>query len=245
MKYLLLIAGICGLIFAEPLSRNPVNNERYARQILENSRRNFPCGWPEYGIGPIDPLFLPYFQITQRTNGVNVVVDMTNVNFLGLRHFIIERFIFNADQTISYTFFVDYARMDGDHITRGSMVGIPVVNGQGRFFSEMFNSRYHGTVRHSTQPGTNFIFMVNQVTTVEIQHMTMQMTGFGALNATVNQQVNDQIPYMIMSVEFQQQMNDMLDGIILPIFNAIASGQTVNTITNHLAFMASNPRQNC
>ena len=170
---------------------------------------------------------------------------MTNVNFLGLRHFIIERFTFNPDQTISYTFFVDYARMDGDHVTRGSMVGIPVVNGQGRFFSEMFNSRYHGTVRYSMQSGTNFLFMVDQVTRVEIQHMTMQMTGFGALNNTVNQQVNEQIPYMITSVEFQQQMNDVLDGIIIPIFNAIANGQTLNTITSHLAFVASNPRQNC
>lgn len=170
---------------------------------------------------------------------------MSNVNFVGLRHFIIERFTFNPDQTISYTFFVDYAFMTGDHSTRGSMIGIPVVNGQGRMFSEMFNSRYHGTVRHSTRPGTNHIFMVNQVTNVEIQHMTMQMTGFGALNATVNNQVNEQIPYMITSSEFQQQMNVMLDSIILPVFDAVSNGQTPATITSHLAFLASNPRQNC
>jgi hypothetical protein len=87
--------------------------------------------------------------------------------------------------------------------------------------------------------------MVNQVTRVEIQHMTMQMTGFGALNSLVNQQVNEQIPFMITSDEFQQQMNEMLDGIILPMFDSIANGQTPNTITSHLAFMASNPRQNC
>lgn len=167
---------------------------------------------------------------------------LTDTFMRGLKFFIIQKFSFNPDQTVEYIFTTDYITMDGDHWTRGSMVGLPVVNGQGRMFGEQFNSRYHGFIRWSTQPDTGFIYPVSHTVTVDIQHMTMQMSGFSPLiNGTVNNQINDLIPEMLASPEFQLQMNEMLDRIIIPLFEAMSYRQTVDTITDHLAYLASHP----
>ena len=160
----------------------------------------------------------------------------------GLRYYNIQKLSFNPDQTVEYIFATDYVTLDGDHWTRGTMVGLPVVNGQGKMFAEQFSSVYHGYIRWSTKPDTGYIYPVSHSVSVSIQHMTMQMSGFSPLiNATVNQQINDSIPELLASPEFQQQMNVLLDSIMLPFFEALTYRQTVDTITDHLAFMASNP----
>ncbi|XP_070506553.1 uncharacterized protein [Chironomus tepperi] len=241
----LLFIGLSAFIYADSNVRNPVDNERYARIILDNARFNFHCGFPhigEYGIPPLDPMYVQEFNVSQRSMGVDVVSTLSNTFMRGLRHFIIQKFSFNPDQTVEYIFATDYLALNGDHWTRGSMVGLPVVNGQGRMAAEQFNNLYHGFVRWSTQPDTGFIYPISHTVTVSIQHMIMQMSGFGPLiNGTVNQQINDMIPDMLVSPEFQQQMNDMLDTIIIPLFEAVTYRQTVDTITGHLAFLASNP----
>jgi hypothetical protein len=74
--------------------------------------------------------------------------------------------------------------------------------------------------------------------------MTLQMSGFSPLiNGTVNQQINDSIPEMLASPEFQEQMNTLLGSIILPLLEEMTYRQTVDTITDHLAYLASHPSQ--
>jgi hypothetical protein len=54
------------------LASSPAENERYAYIILDNSRNNFHCGWPDigYGIPPIDPFLMDEFTINQIQTGV-------------------------------------------------------------------------------------------------------------------------------------------------------------------------------
>jgi hypothetical protein len=160
----------------------------------------------------------------------------------GLKNFVTEVLTFHPDRRIEYVFTVEEMYMNGTHTTRGTMIGIPVVNGAGPMVSHMRNSRYHGFITWSTYPGTDYMHVTGQTVTVEIESMNMTMTGFGLLDNQVNNQINEQIPEMIASESFQQQMNDMFDTFVLPLTDSFIYGQTPNTIGDVLAHYASNPR---
>jgi hypothetical protein len=162
----------------------------------------------------------------------------------GLKDFEIEQLNFHPEtRTITYTFTVTVANMDGLHITRGTLLGLGVVNGQGPMRGTMNNSKYRGTVYWQTEPVTDYIIIKDHIVNVEIMNMEMQLLGFGsaAMDTIVNNQIRNQIPDMITSPEFQQQMNDMLDGIMKPLFQAIAYQKTPITIHDYLAERAANP----
>ncbi|KAG5685070.1 hypothetical protein PVAND_014271 [Polypedilum vanderplanki] len=218
MKFLVfclfaLIVAIKSNVFV----KNPIENERYARIILENSRVNFECGWPnigENGIPPIDPFLIDDWTLNQ----------------------------IQTDRRIEYIFTVEQMYMTGTHFTRGKMNNIPVVNGNGPMVAHMKNSRYHGFIFWSTYPGSDYMYVSDQTMIAEIESMNMTMTDFGVLDNMINQQINDQLPEMIVSEQFQQQMNDMFSKFIVPLVDSFIYMETPQTIGDVLAHYAANPR---
>ena len=167
---------------------------------------------------------------------------MSNVRLFGLKSFRIDEFTLHPDRRIEYVFTVPQLFMNGTHTTRGTMIGISLVNGNGPMVSHMTNSRYHGVVTWSTLPGTDLMYVKYQTMDVTIQSMNMTLSGFGLLDGAVNQQVNDQLPEMIASEQFQRQMNDMFDSFLMPIVDSFIYQQTQATIGDVLAHYALNPR---
>jgi hypothetical protein len=164
----------------------------------------------------------------------------------GLRNFEIESLNFlESTRQISIIFTVPILTMDGLHITRGTFLGLGVVNGQGPMRGTISNSRYRVTVNWRTDPVTDYIIISSQNTITEITTMEMTLTGFGSptMDNLVNNQIRDAIPDMVSSPEFQAQMNEMFEGILLPLFQAVAYEKTPITIHDYLAERAANPSQ--
>jgi uncharacterized protein Usg len=145
----------------------------------------------------------------------------------------------SAARTLSYAFTVSHLRLDGRHITNGRMIGIPVVSGNGPMWANVNNGRFEGVLTWQLRmDGT--LEVVEQTTHVDAQ-VTVRMEGFGLMTNTVNNQINAMIPEMLNDPAYQQQLNDIIDGILFPILNGFINYYQPNELADRLENLAINP----
>jgi hypothetical protein len=169
----------------------------------------------------------------------SLLSTLSNINIVGLRNFVIQRLQINtAARTISYRFSVAQMSLTGSHVTRGSMIGIPVVSGNGPMTATMTNSWVEGVLHWHTLPGSGYMQFHDQTTAIDSQNVVVRMEGFGLMTGTVNRQINDMIPEMLADPEFQQDVNDILNAIMLPLFNDFMYHMTPEEVAVFLEYHA-------
>lgn len=214
--------------------------------MLENAKRNFPCGWPDVGLNgvrPIDPLHLSQVNVTAGGIGTNLRSELYDLVIRGLQQFIIEDLVFNnVERTVHYVYTV--ARMDlvGRHNTRGSMLLIPVVNGAGPMTVNMVNSRFMGTARWDLN-ANGHVFISGQDTWID-STVRVRMEGFGLMTNTINNNINDAIPTYLNDPEFQQEINDIINSVMIPAIEEFLYQKTPEDVTALLAHHSANPSPN-
>ncbi|KAG5677609.1 hypothetical protein PVAND_007353 [Polypedilum vanderplanki] len=246
MKIFVVLLAVFASISSIPIAQfDDATFERQLRSVIERQRQNFPCGWPdagENGIDPVDPLFVPEVIIETRGIGTRLTSVLTNINLVGLRNFVIQRLQVNtAARTISYRFSVAQMSLTGSHDTRGSMIGISVVTGNGPMTATMTNSWVEGILHWHTLPGSGYMQFHDQTTAIDSQNVVVRMEGFGLITNTVNRQINDLIPEMLADPEFQQEINEILNSIMLPLFNDFMYHMTPEEVAALLDEQYNNP----
>jgi len=136
--------------------------------------------------------------------------------------------------------------LNARHETRGRMIGIPVVNGNGPMTARATNAFIEGVISYIEQPETGFIHFEDQIANFNSQNVVVQMDGFGLLTGTVNRQINDMIPETINDPEMQAQFNQIINNIMLPMLNEFTYQMTPAEAGESLAYYAENsPPPNC
>lgn len=211
---------------------------------MEQARRNFPCGWPDVGLNgirPLDPLSMSGFTITANGIGFRLSSELTNLVLRGLQQFNIYELSFNPTaQTVEYKFTIASMNMVGRHNTRGSMLLIPVVSGNGPMTVQMTNSHVHGIMSWGLD-ADGLITILDQWTWIDSQNVNVRMEGFGLMTNTINNNINDAIPGLLADPEFQAEINRVVNDIMFPAFSQIVYGKNPAAFTAELAFRAANP----
>lgn len=210
---------------------------------MEHARRNFPCGWPDVGLNgvpPLDPLQIDHVTVEAGGIGTSLRSELYNLVIRGLQQFVIEDITFNdLNRSVRYVYTVQRMDLVGRHSTRGSMLLIPVVNGAGPMTVQMLNSRISGTAFWSTDTNGHVI-IIGQDTWVDSQ-VTVRLEGFGLMTNSINNAINDAIPEYLADPEFQLEINDIINSIMLPAIEQFIYQKTPQDVTNSLANHAANP----
>lgn len=131
--------------------------------------------------------------------------------------------------------------LDGQHNTRGSMIGIPVVSGSGAITARITTAYIQGLAHWRELPTSGYIDFYAQEASFNAQHVVVDMRGFGLLTNTVNRQINDAIPEYLADPEVQAQFNEIINNVVLPVLNEFTYGMTPTQAGEFLAQVAANP----
>jgi hypothetical protein len=181
------------------------------------------------------------FTITASGVGTRLTSEMTNLVLRGLQQFNTQEFSFNpAARTVSYKFTIPRMDLTGRHNTRGSMLLIPVVTGNGPMTVTMTNSLITGVLTWSLDVNGHLV-ITDQWTWVDSERVVVRMEGFGLMTNTINNNINDAIPGYLADPEFQAEINRIINDTTIPAFTQIIQGSTQQEFSDSLAFLAANP----
>lgn len=193
------------------------------------------------GIRPLEPLQLSGFTITANGIGYRLTSEISDILIRGLQQFNVQEFTFNpAARTVTYRFALARLDLTARHNTRGSMLLIPVVTGNGPMTVAMTNALVTGVLSWNLDANGHLI-ITDQWTWIDSERVVVRMEGFGLMTNTINNNINDAIPGLLADPEFQAEINRIINDITIPAFSQIIEGRTYQEFTDALAFNAANP----
>jgi len=236
---------ICATSAKLPMARlAPLNTiNQHFIDFIHNERVNFPCGWPDSGIDPIEPFHIEDFNFRIESNSEFTAVDfnMFNADATGHKHLWINDFDLRIAGLIM-TFNISIARQHivGDHRTSGEMGGIVTIpiSGQGRISMDVNDVLVLGTGQLNTLPG-GYLNLNRFISTITVGTVDASLTGFGALDGPVSRMISSAAPDMVN--DSQDFINDGVNAVLVPAMNRFLNQHTLVTMVNLMADRNQNP----
>lgn len=167
---------------------------------------------------------------------------MTNADVTGQKHMWINDFDLRIAGLI-ITFDISIARLQiaGDQRTSGSMlqgtVTVPI-SGAGRVNMDVNNVRVLGTAQLVTLPG-GYLNLNQLVSTVTVESVNADLTGFGVLNGAVSRMISSAAPDIVNSS--QERINAGVNAVLVPGLNRFLNQHTLISLVNIMAERNQNP----
>jgi len=249
IEVLLFVGLFCAAASAKtPLAdhrapRNTIN--QHFKDFIHNERVNFPCGWPDSDMGPIEPFPVEELEISMDSSSEFSAIQfvMTNALATGHKHMWINDLDLRVAGLI-LTMDMSIAQMQivGDHRTSANMMNgaitIPI-SGNGRVNMDVNNVRVFVTAQMTLlQPG-GFLNITRIVSTVLVGEVEANLTGFGPLDGPVSRMISNLAPEMVN--QNQERVNEGVINVIVPGINNFLNQHTLTSLVNLMADRNQNP----
>lgn len=196
--------------------RNGLN--RAVAAVIESQRDNFATGWPELGVGPIDPFYLEEYRLDQLEGFASIDMNLTDTYIKGLQKFRIVS-VNIRPALLSAVFVIAFDKIDfeGYHNTSAAILGTGIGSGQGPYTMSLNNLVLTVTVQFDW---INFEFIklhrlnVNYV--IGLSDVNFQGFNFG-FGAIFNVLARVAIPGYITAK--QVELNQRIQDEIIPLVN--------------------------
>ncbi|CRK91887.1 CLUMA_CG005507, isoform A, partial [Clunio marinus] len=244
-----LLSGIIWVASAELLMANPRNDppttiNQHFMNFIHNERVNFPCGWPDSQMAPIEPYRIDElsFVIDSASEFTGVDFRMTNADMTGQHNMCFNDFDLQVTGLIlRFSLTMPRLNIVGRHRTFANMVngGVTIpISGEGSVVMGMNNVRVTSVGQMRTMPNGN-LNLDQLVSTTLVSTVDTSLTGFGALDGAVSRMISAAAPQLVN--ERQAEINEALRTTLIPGINRFLNQHTLVSLVNLMADRTQNP----